>query len=250
MIDFIQFLEERAKFDTTLQYHDKLNPLLWKNEKLRKEVYDALLRIAHDWAEFSRIPFSNIKDIVITGGNCNYNYTAFSDIDIHLIVDMKGIIKDPDILDDWLYDKKVLWAKYHPNIRIKGYPVELYAEDHRQKNVKGQGVYSLVSDEWISKPEHQGVAELFSDKNLIRKIKYYMKQIDSFTNEFTYATKETINQAKKLKARFHKMRASGIQKSGEFAHENLIYKALRNMGKIDQLNDFLRHAEDREYSVD
>lgn len=250
MIDFSFFLTERAKFDTTLMYHDKLNPLLWKKDRLRKDVLNALLRIAHDWATFSRISFDSIKDIIITGGNCNYNYTSFSDLDLHLVVDMKNIIKDPDILDDWLYDKKVLWAKYHPNIRIKGYPVELYAQDEKQSIMKSQGVYSLIQDEWLAKPTRQNVQDLNNDKNLIRKIKYYMKQIDSFTNEFTYATKETINQARKLKARFHRMRAAGIQKSGEFAHENLIYKALRNMGKLDQLNDFLRYAEDREYSID
>lgn len=250
MLDFTEFLEERTKFDTTLMYHDRLNPLLWKNSKLKRVVHQALLRIAHDWATFSRIPFDNIKDIIITGGNCNYNYTAFSDIDLHLVVDMKGIIKDPDILDDWLYDKKVLWAKYHPNIRIKGYPVELYAQDHRQGDVKGQGVYSLVQDEWLSQPKKQSVEQIYNDKNLVRKIKYYIKQIDSFTNDFAYPTKQTIQQVRKMKARFHRMRSSGIQKAGEFAHENLVYKALRNMGKIDQLNDFLRHAEDREYSVD
>lgn len=250
MLDFFQFLNERARFDTTLQYHDKLNPLLWKKEKLRKEVLNALLRIAHDWATFSRIPFESIKDITITGGNCNYNYTSFSDIDLHLVVDMKNIIKDPDILDDWLYDKKILWAKYHPNIRIKGYQVELYAEDERQKLTKAKGVYSLVQDDWVAKPEHQSVQELLADKNLVRKIKYYAKQIDNFTNEYTFSTKETINQVRKFKTRLHKMRAAGIQKSGEFSQETLIYKALRNLGKLDQLNDFLRHAEDREYSID
>lgn len=250
MINFSQFITERSKFDTTLMYHDKLNPLIWKNEKLRRDVMNALLRIAHDWATFSRIPFDSVKDIIIIGGNCNYNYTAFSDIDLHLVVDMKNIIKDPDILDDWLYDKKVLWSKYHPNIRIKGYQVELYAQDGKQTVKKGQGVYSLVQDEWLSKPAHQSAADIYSDKNLIRKIKYYVKQIDNFTNEFTYPTKETINQAKKLKAKFHRMRSSGIQRAGEFAHENLIYKALRNLGKLDDLGNFLRHAEDREYSID
>jgi hypothetical protein len=249
MIEFSQFITERAKFDTTLMYHDKLNPLIWKNDKLRRDILNALLRIAHDWATFSRIPFEAIKDIIITGGNCNYNYTSFSDIDLHLVVDMKNIIKDPDILDDWLYDKKVLWAKYHPNIRIKGYPVELYAQDEKQDVKKGQGVYSLVKDDWISIPQHQNAQDIYNDKNLIRKIKYYAKQIDSFANEHTFPTKETINQAKKLKNKFHAMRSSGIQKAGEFAHENLIYKALRNMNYLDKLSQFINNAQDRDYSI-
>jgi hypothetical protein len=250
MIHFSLFLEERTKFDTTLQYHDRLNPRLWRGEKLDRKVKYALLKIAHDWAVFSRIPESTIKDIIITGGNCNFNYTLLSDIDLHLVVDMKNIVKDLDILDDWLYDKKVLWAKYHPDIRIRGYTVELYAQDHKQKPQKGQGNYSLVDNKWISKPEHQSAYQILQDKNLIRKIKYYIKQIDTLTNGEIYPSKEKIQQIRKLKTRFHKMRSSGIQKSGEFAHENLVYKSLRNLGKIDVLNEYLRHAEDREYSLD
>jgi hypothetical protein len=250
MLNFINFLDEKAKFDTTLQYHDKLNPLIWEKNKLRKEVLNGLVRIAHDWATFSRIPYASIKDIVITGGNCNYNYTSLSDIDLHLIIDMKNIIKDKDILEDWLYDKKVLWAKYHPNIRIKGYPVELYAQDSKETLKPNQGVYSLVDKKWISEPKKQSVQDLHTDKTLIRKIKYYIKQIDNFTNTASLATKQTIEQAKKLKQKFHKMRSSGIQKSGEFAQENLLYKALRNLGKLDQLNEFIRNSTDLDYSVD
>jgi hypothetical protein len=250
MLKFTEFLNERSKFDTTLQYHDQLNPAIWQKEKLDPKIHAALMRIAHDWAEFSRIPFSVIKDIILIGGNCNYNYTDFSDIDLHLVVDMNNIIKDPDILDDWLYDKKILWAKYHPNIRIKGYPVELYAQDEKQEPKDAQGIYSLITNKWISKPSKHDVKQMYSNPNLIRKIKYYAKQIDHMTSDFAYGTKEKAQQIKKLKGRLHQMRSSGIQKAGEFAQENLAYKALRNLGKINQLNDYLTNFEDKEYSVD
>jgi hypothetical protein len=250
MLDFSQFLEERAKFDTTLKYHDQLNPALWKKESLDPKVREALMRIAHDWADFSRVPDSAITDVIIIGGNCNYNYTDFSDIDLHLVVDMSNIIKDPDILDDWLYDKKILWAKYHPNIRIKGYPVELYAQDKKQEPKDSQGIYSLVKNKWISKPSKQDVEQMYANPNLIRKIKYYVKQIDNMTSEFAYPTKEKAKQIKRLKARFREMRTSGIHRAGEYAQENLVFKALRNLGKINQINDYLTNFEDKEYSVD
>lgn len=250
MLDFTEFLEERAKFDTTLQYHDQLNPAIWHNEKLDPKINSALIRIAHDWADFSRIPFSEIKDIIIIGGNCNYNYTDFSDIDLHLVVDMDNIIKDPDILDDWLFDKKVLWAKYHPNIRIKGYPVELYAQDVKQEPKDAQGIYSLISNKWLKRPSKHDVKKMYSNPNLVRKIKYYAKQIDSLTSDFAYATPQKVKQVKKLKNRLHEMRSAGIQKAGEFAQENLVYKSLRNLGKIEQLRDYLTNFEDKEYSVD
>lgn len=250
MIEFSQFLEERAKFDTTLKYHDQLNPALWHDGKLDPRVHSALMRIGHDWADFSRIPFTAIKDIIIIGGNCNYNYTDFSDIDLHLVVDMDKIIKDPDILDDWLYDKKVLWSKFHPNIRIKGYPVELYAQDVKQEPKDAQGIYSLISNKWLAKPSRHDVKEMYANPNMVRKIKYYVKQIDNMTSDFAYPTKQKAKQIKKLKARLHQMRSSAIEKSGEFARENLVYKSLRNLGKIDQLNDYLTNFHDREYSVD
>lgn len=249
MLDFNEFLNERAKFDTTLQYHDTLNPAIWQNEKLDPRIHSALMRIAHDWAQFSRIPFNVIKDIILIGGNCNYNYTDFSDIDLHLCVDMSKIIKDPDILDDWLFDKKILWAKYHPNIRIKGYPVELYAQDEKQQPKDEQGIYSLTKNKWIAKPSKHDVQQMYSHPNLIRKIKYYAKQIDSLTGDFAYSTPQKVTQLRAIKSRLHQMRSSGIQKAGEFSQENLVFKALRNLGKINQLNDYLTNFEDKKYSV-
>jgi len=252
MVSFSHFIEAKEKFDTTLAYHDTLNSKIWDDhDTLRSDVHQALIRIAHDWADFSRISFSAIKDIVITGGNCNYNYTNASDIDIHLIVDLGKVIKDLDIVEDWLYDKKVLWAVHHPHIRVKGYPVELYAEDHKSEIPKSdQGVYSLIHEKWISKPSKRDVQSSYDDPHMIRKIKYYMKQIDGLTSDISFSTKKKIEQIKSLKRRFYKMRSSGIQKSGEFALENLVFKSLRNLGKIDKLNDFLAHAEDKEYSLD
>lgn len=249
MITVSRFLKER--FDIALQYHDELNPRIWKNENLDPKIKTGLLKIAHDWAEFSRIPQEAIKDIVFMGGNCQFNYTDKSDIDVHLVVDMTQIFPNEcsDILEDWLYDKKVLWAKYHPNIKVKGYPVELYAQDENAKPKKFQGIYSLVHDEWISKPIKQNVKQIYSDPNLINKIKHYSRFIDSLTNDSTYSTKEKIDQIKELKKKFYEMRTAGLLKAGEFSHENLIYKSLRNMGKIDQMNDYLSKAEDQEYSI-
>jgi len=250
MLRFLNFLEEQEKFDTTLQYHDKLNPVLWKNEQLNSDVKKALLRIAHDWGKFSKIPDKAIKDIIILGGNCNYNYTSLSDIDLHLVVDMKKIIKDEEILNDWLYDKKVLWAKYHPNIRIKGYPVEMYAQDENQSHKKGQGVYSLQSNSWLVKPVyHKGVEDLYTDPHLINKIKFYIKHIDNLTSDAAYPTKEKAEEIRKLKTKFQQLRNASIQKAGEFSRENLLYKALRNMGKLDKMSQYISNYEDKQYSL-
>ena len=83
------------ELDLTLQYHDELNPKIWVDEdKLKPIVREHLLKIAKVWAKTAKIEDDAIEDIIITGGNVNYNYTKQSDIDIHLVVDMKKTILD------------------------------------------------------------------------------------------------------------------------------------------------------------
>jgi len=45
------------------------------------------------------------------------------------------------------------------------------------------------------------------------------------------------------------MRASAIQKSGEFAFENLVFKELRNTGVLDKMNEYIRTRQDEKLSL-
>ena len=47
-----------------------------------------------------------------------------------------------------------------------------------------------------------------------------------------------------------KMRKAGLERKGEFAEENLIFKTLRNTGYIGKLNDIIRNEYDRSVSLD
>ena len=85
MKNFQEFLSE---LKLTLQYHDDLNDKLWTDDKLKPDVKAALIKFGHAWADFAKIPKSMIQDIVMTGGNANFNYTSKSDIDVHLIVEI------------------------------------------------------------------------------------------------------------------------------------------------------------------
>ena len=78
----------------SLEYHDELNPKLWDGEKLKPEVKAALLKFIEAWRQYANIPKDLIQDIVMIGGNTNYNYTPKSDIDVHLIVDRNKLGKD------------------------------------------------------------------------------------------------------------------------------------------------------------
>ena len=93
MLTFKQFLLENIEEDTTLEYNDTLNQKLFdENDHLKPEVRDVLLKFAYKWVEFVKIiPQNIIVDIYGVGANFNYNYTQFSDIDVHIVIDMNKL---------------------------------------------------------------------------------------------------------------------------------------------------------------
>lgn len=238
MLNFQQFFIEG-----TLQYHKELNPLLWSDEKFDASARSALLRLADFWREEALIPKDAVKDILIVGGNANYNYTKFSDIDLHLLVDKDKIPDcDEQILDEYLRDKKKLWSLTH-DVRIFGIPVEIYAQGVDEKYGKEQGVYSLKNNKWIQKPtatplDSKDVVVTKKAKDLIHKINFL---IDNKVNK-----PEVI---KNFKDKLRNMRQSAIRTGGEYSVENLAYKEVRNQGYLDKLDDFLMKIEDQSFSL-
>ena len=118
----------REAVELTLQYHDELNPKIWDDTKLKPEVRAKLMMIARTWAGFAKIPPAAITDVILVGGNANFNYTPYSDIDLHVVVDMDKIPECEGLLDEYLRGKKQLWGLVH-DIKIYGHDVELYAQD-------------------------------------------------------------------------------------------------------------------------
>lgn len=239
MKTFGEFITESS--DLTLRYHDQLNSKLWQGDKLKPEVREKLIEIGNAWAEFSSIPQEAIKDMILVGGNANFNYTDFSDIDLHLLVDKDDMPDCPDLLDDYLKDKKQLWSLSH-DISIYGHDVELYAQDVNAEFPANQGVYSLTQDNWMVPPTKQEVN--FDDPNLIRKIEDYVNKINGLID--SNAEDESF---KKLKKKFAEMRKAGIKKAGEFSQENLIFKELRNKGYLDRMNQYIKSKEDEKLSL-
>lgn len=227
----------------TLMYHEDLNVKFWDGLTLRTEVRDKLLEIGYIWAEFAKIPQNAIQDIILVGGNANYNYTEYSDLDLHLVVDKDEIAAcQTDFLDDFLRDKKRLWALTH-DVTLYGQPVELYAQDIRDEIPRNQGTYSVLNQRWIQEPRKQYVD--FTDPLLKQKVRDMMERIDDLID--TQA--DDITVLNKLKEKIRTMRGSAIQRGGEFALENLVFKELRNRGYLDKLSKYIRTIEDRNLSL-
>ena len=229
------------EFRLTLKTHDKLNPKIWTDKKLDPEIATNLVKIGKEWAKFAEIPENVIKDYIIVGGNANFNYTKYSDIDLHLVVDKKKLGCE-GCLDDFLRAKKQLWALTH-NITIKGHPVELYAQDV-DETVGSKGQYSLKQKKWTQEPTPYTLNR--KDPEVVKKVKDLIYQIDSLIN----AKSDDKVVFQNLKDKIGTMRKAAIQRAGEYAPENLVFKELRNRGYVEKVWNYLRDLGDKELSVE
>jgi len=210
--------------------HNQLSKKIWVGEEMLPEFRNALLEISNSFIDYLGIPIDAI-DITVTGSYANYNYTVFSDIDLHILVDMKAFDADDDLVKQFFNAKKSFWNNRH-DIELKGIEVELYPQDIDEPHTSS-GVFSVKDDEWIVKPKKfksgidiNNIAK--GSKKIISEIESVLK--DSMTSS---DTDDIIKMIKKLK----RMRSSGLEKAGELADENIIYKVIRSKGLLQKLFD-------------
>jgi hypothetical protein len=227
---------------STLTVHDTLNSKLWDGNALRVDVQVALLKAAKAFVEFIDLPGLEVEDVILTGSNASFNYTEFSDLDVHIIVSYDGT-PFSDLAENFFTTKKSLWNETH-EIRIKGYAVEMYVEDTAQP-VKALGVYSLLNSEWMKKPTLDGKPE-WDDRAVAAKVDHLANKIDDLLQNHP-DDKDKIDRAID---RIRAMRKSGLADGGEFSTENLAFKGLRNLGYMDRLYAARMDAEDRSLSLE
>lgn len=223
----------------------ELNPKIWElpNEKymgdpegqkykMRPEVRERLLEIANQFLEYIDIDLI-VTDIVLTGSLANYNWSKYSDFDIHIIINYNQFSpSNVDLYKELFNLKKALFNNSH-DIKIFGYETELYVEGEEDAHFSS-GVYSLLYDEWQHQPEKEKVK---IDKNTIkRKAKQWMDIIDgvleNIEDEEIEVAKELIE---KYKEKLRKFRTCGLEKDGEYSSENLVFKILRRNGYLEKL---------------
>ncbi|MBT7752937.1 MAG: hypothetical protein HN733_00570 [Gammaproteobacteria bacterium] len=214
-----------------IKVHSALNQKLWNGDKLRPEVRKRLLKIASEFIKELDIPVS-ISDVTFTGSLANFNYSKYSDIDLHLILDFSKINKNEDLVRDFLLAKKSLWNDEH-DIFIRGSEVEVYAENIGDPH-HSTGVYSVLNNEWIKKPDPGKSEKIIDYYGVINKSNQLIRLINSTLELDSF---DKLDKLELLKDKIKKMRQCGLEKEGEFSIENLAYKLLRNKGYIKKLWD-------------
>ena len=223
---------------TNVAYHNELNPQAWDNGQLRPEVRERLLQIATIFIDYLDIPNFDALDIVLTGSIVNYNYTRYSDFDLHIVTRYADLRCD-DIAAAFYRAKKEIWNNQH-DIMIRGHEVELYVEDVEEPPVSG-GVYSVVNDRWIKKPSYN--PPKINDRAVNDKANDLINRITQAINS------NDTNEIERLRTKIRNMRRSGLDTAGEFGVENLAFKIVRNLGYLDKLSTAYTQQQDRDLSI-
>ncbi len=210
---------------------DKLNPAIFSEESIIQEARVIFLKIAESFYRELNIEVP-IKDIILTGSSANYNWTKFSDIDVHLLLDFTGF-KELDSWREYFTFKKNQFNNQF-KLSYKGYPIEMYVQDVNEPHFSS-GIYSLISNKWIDKPIYNKIE--IDDQEIELKAKPLMDEIDSAKNK----SSEDISA---LKDKIKQYRKTGLEKEGEYSIENLVFKELRNRGYIDKLYSFSNESTD------
>lgn len=234
-----------SEFKLTLKFNDRLNSKIWDGFKLRPRVRNKLMQIARAWIDYAKIPEEAVEEYILVGGMAGYNYTNYSDIDLHVVVDKSKISECEDLLDEYLKDKKELWSLR--DITIYGHDVELYAQDVDDEFKTSQAVYSITKDKWLIEPVKvdMDTKMLLQDTAIIKKVKKY----SDYINNLIEGESNNLETLKKVKDKLKKMRQDGLDIGGEYSIGNLVFKELRNTGVLDKMNEYMRSVEDKLLSL-
>lgn len=231
-----------------LEPKPQLNSKFWINGKLNSKVRLKLMDIADDFIQTLNVKWVKPLDIVFTGSLANYNWTKYSDIDIHVIMNYKDVYENVEFVKEYFEMKKYSWMQDHDNLKIYGFPIELYVEDSNDA-ANSSGVYSLEKNKWIVEPKPFNDNE-FDEQYVKKTAAKLMTQVDKLSDmidetDDDYKIDVLSKKVKRLNDKVKFIRQKSLKKDGEMGNGNIIYKVMRNAGYIDKLWDLKSKTYDK-----
>ncbi len=252
ILEFVQFSQSQFEPIKSFYLQDTLNPEIWENEQIDEEIREDLLTIANDYMETIDLDNIDIKDIILTGSLTNYNWSKYSDYDLHIIIDFNDVSENHELVERMFDYSKKNWNSQH-DLTIKGYDVEIAAQDIRDleeamSSGRMGGIFSLMNNKWIKKPTK---SDFVPDEELIRKkasaFMQEVKEIESELEKEEVDLEEVSDRISKVWKKIKDRRKAGLEKEGEYSLENLIFKLLRRNGYIERIIEAKRKAYDKRY---
>jgi hypothetical protein len=244
----------------SFETQNELNPKIWytpnekfmgdpegQKKKMRPEVRKKLLEISNQFIDFLGVDVV-ITDIIMIGSLVNYNWSKFSDIDLHMVVNFNQFPENSKDLYLEFFDlKKVIFNQKH-NIKMFGYDVECFVQKEDETTFSS-GIYSILYDMWMNEPKKDTDKDI--DSKLIKdKAQQWMRIIDGVINNIEDEEPDEIKSlVKKYKEKLKKFRNCGLEKNGEMSIENLVFKLLRRNGYIEKLYDLPTEIIDKKLSM-
>ena len=218
---------------SSFKVQKELNPDIWlmddEGYKMRPEIRDSLLKIVEDYEDFVDIDL-DIEDIILTGSLSNFNWSEFSDVDLHILIDFE----DPSesIEKKYLDSRRIIWNSLR-DVNVKGFESEIYVQDSKEQHF-ASGMYSVMYNDWVVEPEEKEV--VLDPKKILSKSKQWMDMIDQIEDNMERTSpNELMSTVDDLKRRLKKYRGAGLADKGEYSYENLTFKFLRRNGYIGKL---------------
>lgn len=240
----------KTYFEESNYYNETLHPQFWDEFEFKEDILKPILKIVDDFVkDDAHISPEMVEDVQLTGSLANYNYSEYSDLDVHILLDFADINKDEEIVKRALDGKRFIWNLRH-DIKFNGHEVELYFQDIHEPHV-ASGLFSLSGNRWIKKPKYEKPE--VDHEDVIKKAESFKREFDLLDDALDNISDEKefslINRrAKKLKEKIMRMRKEGLAGKGEFSVENLAFKNLRNDQTIARLNDLIIKSYDLMYS--
>ena len=221
-------------------------PEIWENDRLKAEVREKLLKIASDF--LIDMPFDlEPDDITLTGSLANYNWSKYSDVDLHILYDFSKVDENRELVIQFFKNLQTNWNNRH-DIYMSGYEVEIYFQNSTEPHIS-TGVYSIQNDEWLTKPKP--VAASIDYANIEKKAEDISDRIDHIEKMMEDEEGDAVLDAiDRLKAKIRNMRQSGLEGAGQFSVENLAFKVLRRSEELSRLSDLKAKAYDETMSIE
>jgi predicted nucleotidyltransferase len=237
----------------SFSYNDKLHDFFWKkkngNYEFNSLVRKKILKMINIFCESVDVK-TFIKDIQLTGSLANYNYTKYSDLDIHILLDFNEISDDYDLIKARLELECWKWNEEH-EVAINDFEVQVYFQDVNEPH-EASGLFSLGKSKWIKRPKHNPPE--IDEKDLSKKTKRFEDIIDDFEDKL--GKSKSIKEFKKIHCcssklldKIKKTRKDSLYIDGEFGIGNLVFKNLRNSEHIKELKQIIIDSYDSIFSI-
>ena len=230
-------------------YNDTLHPRFWDvAANFDQDVREKLLTIAKDVTEGAGIKEELVDDVQLTGSLANFNYTDFSDLDTHILLDFKKVNHDEDLVKKALDGKRFVWNLRH-DIKIGGHDVEVYFQDTDEPH-KASGLYSLKDNKWITRPEHD--EPTVDERDVTLKADRIKGEIADLEVALQTTEGDDLGELAEasdaLRDKIARMRKDSLESKGEFGIGNLAFKELRNSDYMERLINVSNAIYDKQFT--